>query len=134
VADPGGHTYVFEYDSQGRLKKTINPDSTYRNIQYDDMTNTITVIDENPHMAKHHYDWNGSLLWVKEYTDPVNYYLTQYTYDSGGNLTSMTDAQGNTTAYVYDSLFGVTEGCCEFQITTDEHNQGQPDIYGDIVV
>jgi YD repeat-containing protein len=26
--DPGGHVYVFEYDSQGRLTKSINPDST----------------------------------------------------------------------------------------------------------
>jgi RHS repeat-associated protein len=105
--DPEGHIYSFEYDSIGRSKKLINPDSTYREICHNDVTNTVSVIDENQHKKEYHYDWVGNLLWVKEYTDSVNYSLTQYTYDSAGQLTSFTDANGYTTHYSYD-LFGVS--------------------------
>jgi len=105
--DPEGHIYSFEYDSLGRSKKLINPDSTYRKIHYNDVTNTVSVTDENQHKKEYHYDWVGNLQWVKEYTDPVNYYLAQYTYDTAGNLTSLTDAHENTTYYSYD-LYGVS--------------------------
>ena len=50
-------------------------------------------------------NWTQDIQWVKEYTGAVTYYLTQYTYDSIGNLTSITNANGNTTRYDYDSLF-----------------------------
>ncbi|MBU7029817.1 MAG: RHS repeat protein [Theionarchaea archaeon] len=106
--DPGGHVYFCEYDSHGRPIKIYNPDSTYRQVHYVDTTGTVTVIDENQHKKEYHYNRAGQLVWVKEYTDSANYYLTQYTYDSSGNLTSFTDANGNTTFYEYDSLFGVT--------------------------
>ncbi|MBU7028772.1 MAG: exo-alpha-sialidase, partial [Theionarchaea archaeon] len=107
--DPGGHTYLYEYDSSGRITKVTNPDNTVRETQYNDMTNTMSVSDENQHKTEYHYDWVGNLVWVKEYTDPVNYYLTQYTYDNLGNLTSFTDSNGNTTFYSFDSFFGMTE-------------------------
>ncbi len=106
--DPGGHTYTYEYDSQGRSKKTVNPDSTYQEVYYDDISNTISVFDEKQHKKEYHYSWNGLLLWVKEYTNSTEYVFTQYNYDSSGNLTSFTDANGNTTSYFYDSFFGMT--------------------------
>jgi RHS repeat-associated protein len=109
LTDPEGHTYSYEYDSLGRPTKTVNPDLSFRQIQYDDINTTITVLDENQHKAEYHYDWVGNLLWVREYRDAANYYLTQYTYDDSGNLTSVIDANGNTTFYDYDSLFGMTQ-------------------------
>ncbi|MBU7025318.1 MAG: hypothetical protein HXS48_00135, partial [Theionarchaea archaeon] len=109
VTDPGGHTYTYEYDSKGRKTKVVNPDSSFRQIQYNDISNTVTILDENQHKTEHHYNWVGNLLWVREYTDATNYYLTQYAYDSLGRITSVTDANGNTTFYEYDSLFGATQ-------------------------
>jgi RHS repeat-associated protein len=109
MTDMGGHTYYYEYDSQGRVTKAFNPDSTFRQILYNDTTNTVTVFDENQHKIEYQYDWAQNLVWVKEYTDAVNYYLAQYTYSSRGQLLSVTDARGNTTLYEYDSLFGVTQ-------------------------
>ncbi len=88
VTDSGGHTYSYEYDSLGRITQVMNPDFTSKHIEYDDISNTVSFIDENSHKKEYHYDWIGHLLWVKEYTDPVNYYLTQYTYDLSGNVTS----------------------------------------------
>ncbi len=107
--DPGGHVYTYDYDTKGRLITLFNPDSTFMEAHYDDVTNTVSIIDENQHKKEYHYNWVGRLLWVKEYTDPVDYYLTQYTYDSSRNLTSFTDGNGNTTSYSYESLFGVTK-------------------------
>ncbi|MBU7016819.1 MAG: hypothetical protein HXS44_04875, partial [Theionarchaea archaeon] len=106
--DPNGHVYAYEYDSQGRILECINPDFTTKQIQYDDITNMVTTLDENQHKKAYHYDWKGRLLQVREYTDPVNFYLTEYTYDLLGNMTSFTDAKGNTTSYEYNSLFGAS--------------------------
>ncbi|MBU7021523.1 MAG: hypothetical protein HXS41_10740, partial [Theionarchaea archaeon] len=107
--DLAGNLYSYEYDSLGRPTRLTRPDSFFREMHYDDISNTITFLDENLHKKQYHYDRVGDLLWVREYTDSVNYYLTQYTYDSAGNLTSFTDANGNSTFYSYDSLFGLTQ-------------------------
>jgi RHS repeat-associated protein len=127
VTSPGGHTYSYEYDSQGRKTRIQNPDSTFKEIQYNDTSNTVRVLDENQHKKEYHYDWTGNLLWVKEYTDSVTYCITQYTYDSVGNVTSLTDANNNTTKYMYDSVFGITQvvypdgtgETCSYDITGD---------------
>ncbi|MBU7018354.1 MAG: hypothetical protein HXS44_12660, partial [Theionarchaea archaeon] len=105
--DSDGHIYSYEYDSRGRVTKTFNPDSTVKQTVYNDTTNTVTIIDENQHKKEYSYDWAGNLVEVKEYTDAVTYYLTQCTYDSLGNMTSVTDANGNTTFNEY-SLYGIT--------------------------
>jgi RHS repeat-associated protein len=105
--DPDGRIYSYEYDAVGRLTRLFNPDSTFLEVQFN--MNTLSLTDENLHRRQYHYDWANRLVWVKEYTDPVNYYVTQYTYDSAGNLTSFTDANGITTSYEYDSLSGVTK-------------------------
>jgi RHS repeat-associated protein len=107
--NPEGHTYTYEHDSQGRLTRVSNPDLTFKEIQYDNIANTTFILDENGRKKEYHYDWVDRLQWVKEYTDPVNYYLTQYMYDDAGNLTSLTDANGNTISYEYNSPFGVTQ-------------------------
>jgi RHS repeat-associated protein len=107
--DPAGHVYTYEYDTKGRIIKLINPDNTVMEAHYNDMTNTIVILDENQHKKEYHYTWVGKLQWVREYTDPVNYYLTEYTYDLAGNLTSFTDGNVNTTIYTYDSLFGISK-------------------------
>jgi RHS repeat-associated protein len=107
--DSAGHLYTYEYDTKGRMITLVNPDSTFMEAHYNDMLNSVTLSDENQHKKEYHYSRIGRLLWVKEYTDAVNYYLTEYTYDSAGNLTSFTDGNGNTTLYSYDSPFGISK-------------------------
>jgi YD repeat-containing protein len=82
---------------------------SFKEIQYDDISNIVIYIDENQHKIKHRYSWTGRLLWVREYTDSVNYYLTQYTYTSLGNIASVTDANGNITSCVFNSMYGPTQ-------------------------
>jgi YD repeat-containing protein len=105
----GGHTYSYEYDSNGRATGITNPDSTHKELLYDDSLNVVSFIDENGHKKEYHRDRAGNLSWVKEYTDALNYYLTTYIYDDMGKMTSFTNANGETTYYKYDSLFGITQ-------------------------
>ena len=48
------------------------------------------------------------LTAVKEYTDPVNFYLTHYDYDQAGNLIRQITANGEETILEYGSVFGPT--------------------------
>jgi RHS repeat-associated protein len=45
----------------------------------------------------------GNLTKVRSYTSSGNYMETEIAYDSRGNVSSTTDANGNTTTYTYDS-------------------------------
>ena len=107
ITDPLSRSYQYEYDSLGRVTKVTNPDQSFRTLEYDDVTNTVTIRDENFHKRAYTLSWTGNLLSVKEYNGS-NYYLTEYTYDQEGNLIKMIDPEQNVTNFVYDSVFGIT--------------------------
>jgi YD repeat-containing protein len=107
--DPAGHIYMYEYDSRGRTTRMINPDMTFKAIEYDDTHAEVMYTDENGHSREYQYDWVQRLKAVKEYTDPVNFYLTQYEYNQAGNLTQVINAHGEPVILEYGSLFGPTK-------------------------
>ncbi len=107
--DPLGEVYNYQYDSRGRPVVLTNPDATSRTIQYDDVNSTAIYSDENQHTREFKYNWKKQLLYVKEFSSQTTSFFTYYTYDEAGNLTSVTDANGNTTTYEYNSPFGLTE-------------------------
>lgn len=107
--DTMGHVFTYEYDVMGRVVRFTKPDTTEKTFQYDDTNNTITFWDENQHKSQQKLDMKGRVLWVKEFVDETNYYLTQNSYDQSGHLTTITDAKGSVTTYEYASLFGVTQ-------------------------
>lgn len=71
--------WQIEYDSQGEIKKTIDPEGAVRQYSYDRVGNLVS------------------------YTDPLNR-TTRYEVDAAGNLTKMIDALGRTELYVYDKV------------------------------
>ena len=99
-----GSVYTYTYDQDGQLIKTLNPDSTSTTVSYDDVSNIKTVTDENGHQTAYGYDWNGNLIWVRQYYTTSGYYQTSYVYDFSGNLLSVTDAKNQVTSYQYDDL------------------------------
>ncbi|MBU7017574.1 MAG: RHS repeat protein, partial [Theionarchaea archaeon] len=99
--DPLGYTYYYEYDSKGRPVLSTNPDGTTRETQYDDVTNTVTLSDENQHTKRLKLDWNNRILWVQEFMDSSNYFHTQYEYNQAGNLIRLIDANQNITTHEY---------------------------------
>ncbi|MBL7130493.1 MAG: VCBS repeat-containing protein [Candidatus Omnitrophica bacterium] len=106
---------VIDYDSQGRVTQSTNPDGTYSNIIYDDWI--TTTIDENGHKQKSYFDAFGRLIQKEEYQgadgrDPDNYPATAYTlyatttyiYDLLGNLIQTQDQANNIVTISYDTL------------------------------
>ena len=106
--DPGGHVYSYQYDSRGRTTKMINPDGTFKAIEFDDVDARVKYIYENGHCREYQYDWVQRVIAVREYVDSVNFYLTQYAYDQAGNLIKQINANNEETNLEYDSLFGPT--------------------------
>ena len=94
------HT-TFNYDCLGRLIQSTNPDLTYSTINYSDWV--ITRTDENSHYKTEYYDAYGKVIKIEEHNG-TQAYTTTYEYDTQGNLTRVTDNQGNITQIWYDSL------------------------------
>jgi RHS repeat-associated protein len=97
-------------DAWGRLFQTIDPDSgAIEQYGYDPAGNTITYQDQNHDAAnvRYEYDHLGRMLRVKQLESPPDddgWIVTEYGYDLHGNLTSVTDANGNTTYYDVDDF------------------------------
>jgi RHS repeat-associated protein len=100
-------------DSLGRLYQTVSPvDGGVGEYTYDPGGNTISYKDQNhsePNVL-YEYDNLGRMISVKQLSTPPDdnpYIETSYGYDRRGNLTSVTDANGNVTTYDVDD-FGQT--------------------------
>jgi len=106
--DTNFSTYTYEYDVLGRTTKSVNPDDTFSEFQYDEINNILTAIDASQHKKECKYDWAGRLLWVREYYDNTSYYLTQYEYDELGHIVRTVDANGQATITEYGSRSGET--------------------------
>jgi YD repeat-containing protein len=83
----------YTYDVSGRIATVQDPNHTSPNVEY-------------------FYDPLGRLEWVRQLLDPAasageQWAETLYGYDTNGNLTSVTDANGNVTEYLVDD-FGQT--------------------------
>ncbi|MHC2071091.1 Calx-beta domain-containing protein [Bremerella sp. T1] len=84
----------FVYDIYGNLKEAINPRGLTTTYQYDNLNRLTSVTEPDP---------DGPSPGGSQ-TSPVS----SYQYDAAGNVTSFTDANGNTTAYQYDHLQRLT--------------------------
>ncbi|HEX3578136.1 MAG TPA: DUF6531 domain-containing protein, partial [Thermoanaerobaculia bacterium] len=99
---------AFQYDSFGRLREIDHPDSSKVVYHYDGANNVISVQDERHTAANtfYAYDPVNRLATVTQTlsTAPGGQIATAYAYDIHGNLTSVTDPNGNVTSYVYDDF------------------------------
>ncbi|MER5181772.1 LamG-like jellyroll fold domain-containing protein [Streptomyces sp. NPDC002896] len=89
VTDGAGNATHFTYDFEGNQQKTILPDGTWTETDYN--------ASGDPTYNKQ-YDANNNLLTQ-----------TSQTYDGVGNLTAATDANGHTTRWTYDAAGTITQ-------------------------
>jgi RHS repeat-associated protein len=85
-----GNQWQYQYDSNGYLTKTITPAAP---------DNDVTL-----------YTYDPGTLEVASVTDAFgtpDQRVTQYQYNSQGDMTQMKDALGNVTAYTYESKFNM---------------------------
>jgi len=92
-----------QYDAVGRTIKTINPDTTFQTIGYQQWTTMLT--DANGHQKQTVADAFGRMKQVKE-LDQSSWYVTDYSYDTLNRLTHVHDAANprNLTTMTYDWL------------------------------
>jgi len=109
---PGAWTVTrsdaFLYDSFARLSEIDHPDGSKIIYHYDGANNLISVQDERhttPNTT-YAYDPANRLASVTQTlsTATGGHIATAYAYDVHGNLTSVTDPNGNVTSYVYDDF------------------------------
>ncbi|MDA8240535.1 MAG: DUF6531 domain-containing protein [Nitrospiraceae bacterium] len=107
--DANGNTTTFAYDSQNHLIKVTDPSGNVTTYAFDKTGNRISQTDANGNTTNYAYNYKGQVIKVIDALGDV----TTYAYGGTGcpscgggadKLTSITDANGNTTAYTYDTL------------------------------
>jgi len=107
--DGAGNTTSFVYDGGNRILKMTGPQGNATSYSYDSNGNRITGTDANGNTTRYEYNYKGQMVKTIDRLGSV----TTYTYGAttcpscgGGTdkLTSITDANGNSTSYRYDSL------------------------------
>jgi RHS repeat-associated protein len=145
--DPDGNTATFSYDENGYLSEAESPAGTALSQQHDDRGHLLhsdyggastaySYDDQNrvasvqdPAGGAVRYTYSGSTMVPSSVTDQEGG-STQFT-SAGGQLTTVTDADGNTTRYAYDpagNLISVTDadgGVTRFQYDQAGHRIAQ---------
>jgi RHS repeat-associated protein len=73
------------------------------NYTYDNQGHVLTKTDENGHITYYSYDSNGNLTSVSAPISGGTYATTSYTYNSFGEVLTTTDPLGNVTTNTYDA-------------------------------
>ena len=92
--------WQLEYDDQGQIKKSTDPEGSVRQYAYGMAGNLLSYTDPPGHVTRYVVDANGNLIKL---TDALGRVKT-YGYDKVGNLTSYTDARGKGTQAAYDAM------------------------------
>lgn len=94
-------TTSYTYDALGRITRQDLSDGTYSTVSLSGWTETRT--DAKGHVTEYLKDAFGRIIKVTEHIQG-QIYNTNYTYDTLGNLTSITNSKNETTTISYDTL------------------------------
>jgi RHS repeat-associated protein len=116
ITDPNNHATQFAYDASGNLIKETDPAGDISTYSYDAVGRLTAVVSPN----------GNAPSGTRQLPQPWRYTSTA-TYDASGDVTSVSDALGNTTDYHYDADGNVTSVVDARQNTTsyafDEANE-----------
>ena len=104
--NPNGGTTTYTVDSSGNVLSTTDPLGRRTSATYNSLNEPLTKTDGNGVTTTYTYDAHGNLLTVS--TPLVGTSQTQtttYTYGDSypGDVTGITNPDGNTTKYTYDA-------------------------------
>ncbi|MDR7152750.1 RHS repeat-associated protein [Hydrogenophaga palleronii] len=92
--------WQLEYDSQGQLSRTTDPEGAVRTYVVGRMGNLLKATDPRGHATTYEANAAGELT---KQTNALGH-SQQYTYDRVGNLVSELDARGKATLMAYDAM------------------------------
>ncbi len=101
-------TTTYVYDADNRLVSEINHQNKTKTYVYNMLWNVTQITDEQGNTTNFTYDFTGNLKTKTQLSGSGNI-LTSHTYDERGNMTSVTDGEGNITTHVYNNLNQLTK-------------------------
>ncbi|MEU6773346.1 LamG-like jellyroll fold domain-containing protein [Streptomyces sp. NPDC046759] len=127
VTDGAGNTTGYTYDFEGNQQKTLLPDGTWtetdynasgdpvQSTQYDQLNNVLAqssqeydgngnvtaITDARGHTSHFTYDAAGTITQEVQPVDDSTSITTSFGYDAAGNRTRFTDGRGNSWHYTY---------------------------------
>jgi RHS repeat-associated protein len=93
-------TWLIDYDAQGQISKTTDPEGGVRQYIFDRAGNLVSYTNPLGQTTRFEVDAEGNLVKVTDALDRI----TTYAYDQVGNLTGLTDARGKQTLAAYDGM------------------------------
>jgi RHS repeat-associated protein len=97
MTDPSGAVTQFAYDSNGNITSQTDASGSTTKFEYDSLGRIINVTDALGNSTTYTYDAAGNLTS----TTDANGNTTTYGYDSRGQVTRIVDALGNVASYAY---------------------------------
>ena len=92
--------WQMEYDAQGQVSKTTDPEGKVRLYVYNRAGNLISYTDPRNHTTRYEVDAMGNMT---KSTDALNR-VRRYEYDKVGNQTKVIDARAKSMLYAYDAM------------------------------
>lgn len=122
-------SWQMEYDDQGQIKQTTDPESNIRQYSYDRSGNLVSYTDPAGKIWQYTYDADGN---PRTETDPLNH-TTTYVADKVGNIVSATDARNHTWRWEYDAQDRETQSIDPYgaEYTTTYDGTGVPTAVSD---
>lgn len=121
MTDPMGNRYEYTYDAGGNRLSQKDPEGNMTGYEYDEMNRLIRITDSEGGIYTYTYDAHDNVICAKDpvgnsvtatydpyygqvavYTDEEGI-QTQYQYDAGGNLLSVTKDGVFAAAYTYNA-------------------------------
>ena len=109
VRDANGNATELLYDKRGNVLEETDPNGNITYREYNDLRNPdleTRIIDRNEIVTDRVYDARGNATQIIElgplddpFTQPL---VTKFSYNSGNDVTSITNAEGRTTEFEYD--------------------------------
>ncbi|HVV75238.1 MAG TPA: RHS repeat-associated core domain-containing protein [Mycobacteriales bacterium] len=124
VTDPDGHISKYSYDTAGNLLTATDPLGRITTYTYDSLDDVTSVTDATGVTSTYTYDGNGNLTGESTPlagSAPPQVQATGYTYGDShhpGDLTAVTDPDGNTWTYAYDASGDLTSATTPLGKTT----------------
>ena len=120
IEDALGNTIQFVYNAYRKIVKQTDANGNVTTYDYDNDLNCIRMTDAEQGITEFAYDANGQILSVTKKGDTADISMSMI-YDALGNVTSITDGEGNIHSMEYDLVSNLTAVYDAKGVKTEEY-------------